>query len=143
MHVLCPSCTTVYEIPTLQRPRKLRCARCATEWRAMPESGDELPASPPPEPEDMAREPEAAPAQVPEPIALEALTGLEGRIGASVIAAPASGLVLWSVLWVVSLLAIAAWMAALWHWRGPIGHGWPPSLRLYRLLPGAAMARTA
>ena len=36
MQVLCPSCETEYEIPALQRPRKLRCARCASEWRVMP-----------------------------------------------------------------------------------------------------------
>lgn len=45
---------------------------------------------------------------------------------------------LWIVLWLLSLLVIVAGLYAVWHWRGAIGHRWPPSLRLLRMLPGVA-----
>ena len=37
--------------------------------------------------------------------------------------------------WILSLALIATALFAFWHWRAAIAHRWPPSLRLYRLLP--------
>lgn len=135
MHVLCPSCAAEYEIPELQRPRKLRCARCAAEWRVMPEpapaaeavaEAPNMPAIAEPAPEAFAvMPPPSRPLQAAAPIArAPARHGID-RIG-----------IVWMVLWALSLLLIVAGLFALWHWRGPIEQAWPPSLRLYRLFPG-------
>jgi predicted Zn finger-like uncharacterized protein len=43
MQIVCPNCTTAYEIPDAVfggRARKLRCENCGTQWRAGP-PGDE------------------------------------------------------------------------------------------------------
>jgi predicted Zn finger-like uncharacterized protein len=43
MQIVCPNCSTAYEIPDAVfggRPRKLRCENCGTQWRAGP-AGDE------------------------------------------------------------------------------------------------------
>jgi len=48
MHVSCPDCATVYEVPDarLKPGRRLRCAQCMTEWAPIPAI-----APPPPRPE--------------------------------------------------------------------------------------------
>ncbi len=49
MQIVCPSCSTAYEVPDSVfsgGARKLRCEHCATQWRAGP-AGNE-PAEPPP-----------------------------------------------------------------------------------------------
>ena len=156
MQVLCPSCETGYEIPALQRPRKLRCARCASEWRVVP-AADMAMAAPvalgAPEPvapvsgEVMAETP-TLPEALPDSPSTASTTAspapplavplAEQRLTAA--APPGRRAInrddlLIASLWLASLLVIAVSLWALWHWRGPIGHRWPPSLRLYRLLP--------
>lgn len=144
MQVLCPSCETEYEIPELQRPRKLRCARCASEWRVAPESETEaapaladieaeFPPEPEPEPE-MPASPEIAAAL--DPPLPEQRLGSAAAGHARARFSTRRGDLLIGLLWLASLLLIAAGLWALWHWRGPVAHRWPPSLRLYRLLPG-------
>ncbi len=141
MQVLCPSCETEYEIPELQRPRKLRCARCASEWRVVPETETAL-AAPEPDPVVPAADEDMAPAAPADEIVPALAPPLpEQRLGAgSAVAALPGGarrddLVI-GLLWLASLALIAAGLWALWHWRGPIAHHWPASLRIYRLLPG-------
>ena len=142
MHVLCPSCAAEYEIPKLQRPRKLRCARCGAEWRVMPPA-EPLPAGDaafdgPLPADDMA--PLAALVSPDEPgVDLSPLSPLQadGPIAGPDRRRPIGAATLvWAALWVASIVALAAAAFAFWHWRGAIAHGWPPSLRLYRLLPG-------
>ena len=43
MIIECPACTTRYDIKADLPPegRTVRCAKCGTVWRAMPESGAE------------------------------------------------------------------------------------------------------
>ena len=44
MQIVCPNCSTAYEIPDAVfggRARKLRCEQCGTQWRAGPPSADE------------------------------------------------------------------------------------------------------
>lgn len=43
MIIECPACTTRYDIKADLPPegRTVRCAKCGTVWRAMPESGGE------------------------------------------------------------------------------------------------------
>ncbi len=150
MHVLCPSCATGYEIETISRPRRLRCAKCGAEWRELP---PETVAAP-----DLGGTEAAVPdAALPEPLLPEpALPELEssdplradrdGREALSVRPtrrAPALAIVLHMPrredalllgLWILSLAVMALALFAFWHWRAAIGHRWPPSLRLYRLL---------
>ena len=43
MQLLCPTCSTVYEVPDAAlagRSRKLHCAQCGTDWRSEPLSPD-------------------------------------------------------------------------------------------------------
>ncbi|WP_284258458.1 zinc-ribbon domain-containing protein [Acidocella aquatica] len=43
MQLLCPSCSTVYEVPDAAlagRSRKLHCVQCGTDWRSEPLSPD-------------------------------------------------------------------------------------------------------
>ncbi len=139
MHVHCPVCSTQYEIPPLLRPRRLRCAQCGGEWREVPapqETDQPTPDQPGPvvRPGDMvATEATLEPPPPAEPVA----SAGDRPIAATT--APArkpAGALLWSVLWALSLLLIAGCLASLWHSRGAVGHHWPPSLWLYRLLPG-------
>ena len=145
MQVLCPSCETGYEIPALQRPRKLRCARCASEWRVVPEvemmtvasAAGDAPELEAPVPEEIAAE---TPTEAPPTFPGSPLTAPQAEQRLTGAATPGRrtvdrGDLLVALLWLASLLVIAAGLWAMWHWRGPIGHRWPPSLRLYRLLP--------
>ena len=146
MQVLCPSCETAYEIPELQRPRKLRCARCASEWRVAPESetaseappalaGDEAGFAPEPDPDPEVSAPQEIATALDPPLPEQRLgTAAAGRARAGL--STRRGDLLIGLLWLASLVLIAAGLWALWHWRGPVAHRWPPSLRLYRLLPG-------
>lgn len=62
MQIVCPNCTTTYEIPDAVfggRARKLRCETCGTQWRAGPPGADGLPAAAPASPP-----PPVAPARV-------------------------------------------------------------------------------
>ncbi|WP_419729961.1 zinc-ribbon domain-containing protein [Lichenicola sp.] len=143
MHVLCPSCAAEYEIPTAQlaRPRLLRCTGCGTEWRvpAVVEPVVEAPA-----PDDRA---EKASYDEPAGITLAPLGFMPGAIAEPASASPSQqsgqpgwgigGRRLWVVLWILSLVVIAGVVLALWHWHALIGHRWPPSMRLWQLLPRA------
>ncbi len=141
MRVLCPSCATGYEIETILRPRRLRCARCGAEWRELP---PEMAAAADPDPAQ-ATGPAAAPAvpASPDPPRLdpeerEALSVRPMRrppVRAAVLRMPRREDALLLGLWILSLAVMAFALFAFWHWRSVIGHRWPPSLRLYRLLP--------
>jgi predicted Zn finger-like uncharacterized protein len=57
MQILCPNCSTAYEIPDAVfggRARKLRCENCGTQWRAGPPGAESAP-------EDAAQAPAALP----------------------------------------------------------------------------------
>lgn len=139
MHVHCPVCSTQYEIPPLLRPRRLRCAHCGGEWREVPAAPDQD-QSAPEERGPVVRPDDAVATEAAPPPAPQAEQGpSDGDRFVASAAAPVRARavpLVWSTLWVLSLLLIAACLAALWHWRGAVGHHWPPSLRLYRLLPG-------
>ena len=141
MHVLCPSCATAYEIATLARPRRLRCARCGAEWRELPPAADAV------------QDPGATDAAIAAPAMPEAafpdpdIQGPAGHDALSMrpVRSRSARLALpWALrredalllgCWILSLAVIAAALFAFWHWRATIAHRWPPSLRLYRLLP--------
>ncbi len=139
MHVLCPSCATAYEIAALARPRRLRCARCGAEWRELPPAPDAVgeldPAGAAMGTSTIPERPLPDPG--PEPEGREALSMRPARARTSwlVLRAPRREEVLLLGLWILSLAIIAFALFAFWHWRPMIAHRWPPSLRLYRLLP--------
>lgn len=70
MQIVCPNCTTAYEVPDSVfggKARKLRCEHCGTQWRAGPPDAESAPAE--------AEAPQPAPSAWPEdviPPALEA-----------------------------------------------------------------------
>lgn len=130
MLVLCPSCAAQYDIPQSQmiRPRLLRCARCNTEWRVPPAVVQAAEAVPDPLPVSLPTLPPTIdPAALPMQPLVAAPTASSG---------PRRGAALWIVLWLLSLVVIVAGLYAVWHWRGAIGHRWPPSLHVLRMLPG-------
>jgi predicted Zn finger-like uncharacterized protein len=133
MNVLCPSCAAQYDVPQSQmaRPRLLRCARCSTEWRVPPAVA----------PEPVAPNPVADTSAIVVPLLPPIMHAGAMLPLVAAQAKPAGarrGAALWIVLWLLSLLVIVAGLYAVWHWRGAIGHRWPPSLRLLRMLPGMA-----
>ncbi len=140
MHVLCPSCATGYEIETISRPRRLRCAKCGGEWRVLP---PETVAAPDPDGTE-AVVPEPAPAELAPsdplravPDEREALSVRPTRrvtASAIVLHLPRREDAVLLGLWILSLAVMVLFLFAFWHWRAAIGHRWPPSLRLYRLL---------
>ena len=144
MQVLCPSCATGYEIETILRPRRLRCARCGAEWRELPPAmaaaADPDPAPPTmPAPGSVAVPTEPASPDPPrlDPEEREALSVRPTRrppAWAALLRMPRRDALLLG-LWILSLAVMAFALFAFWHWRSVIGHRWPPSLRLYRLLP--------
>ncbi len=138
MHVLCPSCATGYEIETISRPRRLRCAKCGGEWRVLPPEAVAAPdgvgaALPEPAlPEPASSDPLRA-----DPDEREALSADPTRrtpASAATLHLPRREDALLLGLWILSLAVMALALFAFWHWRAAIGHRWPPSLRLYRLL---------
>ena len=149
MHVLCPSFAAEYEIPTAQltRPRLLRCTGCATEWRvpAVPEPVIEAPPLQGEAADAAGSGSDSEPGGIPlappgfVPGAISELPSSHPARGAGRGGWGIGGRRLWVVLWVMSLLVIAGALAAMWHWRVPIGHRWPPSMRLWQLLAGAGL----
>lgn len=64
MQIICPNCTTAYEVPDSAfggRARKVSCENCGTQWRAGPPGAGAQPQSAPP---PAAAAPPAQPARV-------------------------------------------------------------------------------
>ncbi len=143
MKVSCPNCSTAYEIPPPVKPRRLRCARCETEWRELPPE-PELEPEPAEEPVQIAPEPadeplpdfeDAPPEQHSPPITLASPLPLDAIMPPPAVKSRHTGTV-WAVLWVLSLVLVAAALFAAWHFRVAIEHLRPETLRLFRLIPG-------
>jgi predicted Zn finger-like uncharacterized protein len=143
MRIVCPSCAARYEIADgmLAKPRTVRCSRCAREWvqdpvpPAEPEFGaaetDEFPP---------AQEPDSAAAPAPESVASFPLRTVTQEPPASPQPMPLppaakrdDGAV--RLAWIASLLLLAALAIGAYKFRADIQAAWPPSERLYRLLP--------
>ena len=140
MHVLCPSCATGYEIETISRPRRLRCAKCGGEWRVLPPEavaapdldGVEAVVPEPALPASASSDPLRA--DLDEREALSADPARRAPASAATLRLPGREDALLLGLWILSLAVMVLALFAFWHWRAAIGHRWPPSLRLYRLL---------
>jgi predicted Zn finger-like uncharacterized protein len=72
MQILCPNCSTAYEIPDAVfggRARKLRCENCGAQWRAGPPGAEPAPAD---ETQAPGLPPEPAPRHFGKPVDAEA-----------------------------------------------------------------------
>ncbi len=131
----CPNCQAIYDIPDhlLVAGRKVRCARCATNWSPAPaevaEAAPPEPAPPAPEvapPEDVTFDPPAAlPTAVlampPDFNAMDRLA-MEATVPRSPLALKAA--------WGVSLAVLVILVASVIVWRDAVAHAWPPSERV-------------
>lgn len=123
MRLVCPECAATYDVPeaALAAGRRLRCSSCATSWEwspPTPQAADRLD-PPPPEP------PTPAP-----PPRIEALAGNRMAPPQDALT-PRRGTAL---AWAASVVVIAGVVAALYVWRAPVMHAWPPATRLYAAL---------
>jgi predicted Zn finger-like uncharacterized protein len=82
MRIVCPHCSTTYEVPDAVfggRPRKLRCVQCGYQWRSGPPNGAEHHPYPPSAPDAPPAPAPTAPAQqaqeLPQPDETAAATG--------------------------------------------------------------------
>lgn len=161
MRIVCPSCAANYEIADgmLVRPRTVRCSRCAREWMQEP---DVIPVSVPPKPEPKpaaALLPVSAPPATPppaDPLAAGPLAAgplaaappveLVARVPATpkpvTEVAPAAagpqrdkGGARLTLAWIGSILALAILAFVAYRYRAEIQLAWPPSTRLFGLLP--------
>ena len=146
MRIVCPSCAATYEFADemLARPRTVRCSRCAQEWvqdpipaapieiaKATTDSVPETPAAPDPlqdEPQANAPVPPLFPSSAGKtalPVAAASLSSppqVAGRAGLK-------------LAWIASILLLAVLAFAAYRYRGEIQLAWPPSARLFHLLP--------
>jgi len=150
MRIVCPSCQAAYEVPDKLLGggvRKVRCARCGTEWvpaadpAAPPEAPaivpllppDDAPASAavapgPPAPAPPVAEPPSPPAPMlprPGPDRAAEIPKPREERGLAVLA---------GLAWLASLLLLAGAAWATITWRTEIMAAWAPSRRLFLLL---------
>ena len=123
MLISCPNCAAGYDVPDhllAGAGKRLRCARCAQEWLALPEPEAAAKLAP-----DIA--PEIAPVFAPaRPPPIDRPPAPSRQAGNRALASLAlAG-------WVLSigLLGGIGWGAV--HWRSQVMAGWPPSERLYQ-----------
>jgi predicted Zn finger-like uncharacterized protein len=139
MRIACPSCAAEYEVPASRlKPGKLvRCARCGGKWSPAPDDAEpasqaEAAGQHPPEAGSGAG-PDAGldiAASLPEVTAMD-------RLAASPAPPPAR----WPLVgaWVLTVLVLAAAVAATISWRDAIVRTWPPA---GRILPTTGPATT-
>ena len=144
MRIVCPSCAARYEIADtmLAKPRTVRCSRCAREWVQDPappidieqparDAGTVRGLSEPPVEPIQWEDPKPAAASSPEMVVAEAPYAVteaaprdDKRQRARV-----------TLAWIGSLLLLAALAVGAYANRAQIQTAWPPSERLFRLLP--------
>jgi predicted Zn finger-like uncharacterized protein len=138
MRIRCPSCSATYEVPEtlVERPRTVRCAKCAHDWLATPIDDD-------PTQEADAAEPTEATAPVHEPADDE----LEPIMGPTPLSAierlSASGDLsprirrhdrILTAAWAFSFAALAGLGVAGYTKRDALMREWPASKRVYATL---------
>jgi len=128
MQINCPSCEIAYDVPEQKlRGRKLRCARCGTDWIPLAEVVREVAPTPAPPPPPISLESVSRPA-VP---AAATSTVLQPRLPISY---PRRRARLVLLGWAATLLICAGGGFAIYHARNSVMHDWPPSIRFYRAL---------
>jgi predicted Zn finger-like uncharacterized protein len=137
MRITCPACDAAYDVPEalLTRPRLVRCARCAHDFR--PPLDDD------PIVEAAVESVSYADAPVPAagPVREDALPARPLPARPPVVSNAERAKIL--AAWAASFVAIAAfaWLGIVY--RRPVIHAWPPSARLYAALGYAHLAPSA
>ena len=131
MRINCPGCAAIYEVPEVQlgAARGLRCARCDRQWRA---AGCAPPFSIPPS--DAAEPPEIAVVRAASTLLRQSAMRAAPPLPTAEPASVARRLPVWGLGWAASLLLVLGLIGGSAHWRRPIMHAWPPSMRLYAAL---------
>ena len=126
MRINCPGCEAAYEVPEAQlgTARGLRCARCDRQWRTAGRT---------PEPPEIAVVRAASTL-----LRQSAMRAAAPLPAAAPLAAVVPRLPAWGVGWAASLLLVFGLLGGFAHWRRPIMHAWPPSMRLYAALGAPA-----
>ena len=139
MRIACENCDAAYDVPDARlRPGlRLRCGRCATEWRYTPPGEAPqaaVPGAPPAQP--LAPVPVAAPPDAagdfvramhrPDPAPMPFVSPSD-RAWPS----PRHGGALLVLAWVLSFALLGAALAGAVHWRAPIIAAWPPAGRVF------------
>ncbi len=133
MRIVCPSCTTAYDVPDnrLVPGRSVKCAKCGTGWAPVPMAMPvpmPMPEPAPvsavePEPEPVIEPAPAEPIVAPEPAPVMA----ETRPAVSTFQPPRTA----AIGWLLSLVVLIGLGVAAYHWRADIVRVWPPSERAY------------
>jgi predicted Zn finger-like uncharacterized protein len=145
MRIRCPSCSATYEVADalLERPRTVRCARCANEWTAEPVSevaSDEVPSEPATASEQV---PGTGPTreQASEPFGSDQVLGETPLSAIERLAAPSDLYAssrrrdrLLTAAWALSVAALAALGVAGYTERDLLMRQWPASKRVYSTL---------
>ncbi len=130
MHIVCPSCEAIYDVPDAKlgaAPRQVRCAKCSIVWTVDPphpaiDPHDDADLPPPIAITPMIAEHYAEPAPI---AATHRLPTTQKRPSTAI--APA-------IAWLVSLAVLVAAGWTMIAWRVPIMQLWAPSQRLYQWL---------
>ena len=141
MRIVCPTCAAAYDVPDSKLAggtRKVRCARCATEWAA----GGMTVAPLPPDDMDAAFRPPPKPAADPHGRPEPRLKPLRPRMEPRFVVpdeppealAPQRRGVIGLVAWVLTLVLLAGGCAAAVQWRAQVMAAWPPSERVFAAL---------
>ncbi len=128
MRIICPACDTTYDVPqkVLVAGRKLRCARCRSEWIPVPEQAQAATSLP-----DHPGPPPAMPALPAE----EPGFGWRAPSSPPPVARVAAGpRVVVIAAWLVSIMALGGMVVAAVALRAPIERIWPPSARAYMII---------
>ena len=134
MRIVCPSCAARYEIADamLAKPRTVRCSRCAREWLQDP-IPTEIPEPAAPEPEIAEPPAETLQPPAPAPVIPEPPAPAEPSRPVQSAAKKTDSKVV--LAWIASLLLLAALAFAAYTDRAEIQTAWPPSARIFKLLP--------
>jgi predicted Zn finger-like uncharacterized protein len=143
MRIQCPTCSATYEVPDtmLETPRKVRCARCAHDWMAVPvtdEGGSQEPPVDAPAPAPDVHEPVAVapPAPEPEPVFGDTpLSAIERLSSPADLSPPLRRRDrLLTAAWAASFALIAGLGVAGYTQRDRLMQEWPASKRVYATL---------
>jgi predicted Zn finger-like uncharacterized protein len=125
MRIDCPACQIVYDVPEPKLlGRKLRCAGCGHDWVPLPAPVPPAPPPPPPPAELEVRHDPPPPLAAPVLIVPERPRPSYSRRGAKLVL----------LGWIATISLCAGGGFAFYHYRLPVMHAWPPSIRLYRAL---------
>jgi predicted Zn finger-like uncharacterized protein len=133
MRIVCPSCSAAYDVPEgmLIGRKAVRCARCTKEWQPGEAPAEATVAAP------VAAVPALRPAVAERPLPPRRSADLGptaiDRLMATPQPKPRSGVAL-GLAWLVSILLVAALLAAAYVERATVMAVWPPSVRLYAAL---------